>query len=301
MQLHQAEIIAASGPAPVGHFRYDTHFQGCAGFMPALDAIAPSHPSMRCAVANSVFFQRELEHLIPTMFEVDLAPINGRSLFPVDRSASPTAASITYRQFEKFGQAQFASPKAMDVPLVNADGQEFTSRVAEIRIGAEWDLQEIATSNELGRGLDQLLARAAREAMMRLENDVIFNGNTQQNLNGVLVDANVPTAAAAADFDAATADANRLELHDMANIVVTQSNDLYAPDTILIGTSAYNIIATRKTGTDNFGSVLTEFLEQSPYINQVIPVRELDGAPGARQALAYRRGDPDLIRIAAPP
>ena len=297
-----AELIKAVGNVRDGRFRYDHHFEYNAHALAALDAIKGDH-RIRKDAANTVFFQRELESFIPTMFEVDLAPINGRSLFPIDRSASPTAESITYRQFQKFGQAEFASAKSKDVPLVNADGQEFTSRVAEIRIGAEWDINEIAASNELGRGLDRMLARAAREAMMRLENDVIFNGSADFDLNGVLIDPNVPTIASVGtgpDFDGNTPEENRVNLHTLANTVVTQSNDLYTADTILIGTSAYNLLIQQKTGTDNFGSVLTEFLAQSPYINQVIPVRELDGAAGARTALAYRRGDPDLVRIAAP-
>ena len=62
-------------------FDYKRHFQYIPHVL-SLDA------------AENVFFQRELEHIIPEMFEFEFAKINARSLFPIDRSAGPSVKTI---------------------------------------------------------------------------------------------------------------------------------------------------------------------------------------------------------------
>lgn len=257
--------------------------------------------------AQSIFFQRELEHIIPEMFEFEFAQINARRIFPIDRSAGGAVRSITWRQFTKYGNAQIVSDYADDINCVNVDGEEFTTPVRGIAVKATWSIDEIRAAQAENRPLDRMLAEAAREAMMREENRSVFEGDAAFNLQG-LASAGTgisqqPTPSGNSWLAGATAADDILgDLNFLSNTVVETSGDREIPDTLMIPTRHFNAISSRARSTTSDTTILKYFTNNNPYINEVIPVRELDTAFGAGTgpvAVAYRR-DPSKIRMQVP-
>lgn len=254
------------------------------------------------AQAN-IFFQRELEHIIPEMFEKQFALINARSLFPIDRSAGGVARTITWRQFEKFGQAQIVADYATDVNLVNVEGEEFSSPVRGIAVGAKWSLQEIRAAMATNRPLDRMYAEAARETMLRTENTIAFQGDAAFGLRGLSSAAlGIPSLALPNGSWATSTPAQKLaDMDFLANTIVETTGDREVPDTLVMSTTRFNHISSTNAGLGTDTTILRYFLANNPYIREVVPAREMSTAfgAGAERMMAYRR-DPSKIRMAVP-
>ena len=252
----------------------------------------PSQGLDRLDAAENAFFARELEYIIPELFEVTYSRINSRMIFPIDRGAGPAAETITYRQFDKTGLAKVISDYASDIPLVNVEGVEFTGRIRSIAIGAKWSIQEIRASAMAGRPLDRQQAEAAREAMLREENRIAFFGDAAYGLVGLFTDTNVPRVAAPGGVWSGKTSAQILaDMHNCANAIVENTGDIEVPNTLLLPTEQFNFIASTNAGTGTDTTILRYFLNNNPYITEVMNVRELDGAGtgGVDVMVAYDR------------
>lgn len=261
----------------------------------------------RADSAANIFFQRELEHIIPEVFEFQFAKINARRIFPIDRSAGASSKSITFRQFTKTGQAQIIADYADDLQIVNAFGEEFTSRVRGFAIAAQWSLDEIRAAQATGRPLERMYAEAAREAMLRLENEIVFSGDAAFGITGLFTGAatNIPENAApnGAWTVATQADRDNIleDMHFAANTIVETTGDVEVPNTLLIPTAEYNLIASNKHGVDSDTTILKVFTNNSPYIQEVMPIRELADKHSSTNPVmvAYDR-NPSKVRMQVP-
>lgn len=273
-------------------FSYDRHFH----FAPLANLDA----------ASNVFFQRELEHIIPEIFDFQFARINARRIFPIDRSAGGQSKSITWRQFTKTGQAQIIADYADDLNIVNAEGEEFTTKVRGIAIAAQWSMDEIRTASAVGRPLERMYAEAAREAMMRLENNIAFAGSAPHGVQGLFsAGTGIPeNANPNGVWDVSTQALRDDILEDMhfgANTIVETTGDVEIPNTMLLPTAKYNLIASTKHGVDSDTTILKVFLNNSPYITEVLPVRELaDKHSSAAPVMVCYDRNPSKVRMQIP-
>jgi len=259
-------------------------------------------PSLgRADSAENIHFARELEHIIPEMFEFEHARINARKVFPIDRSAGPTADKITFRQFTKVGQAKIISDYENNIPLVNVFGEEFTGNVRSIAIAAMWSLNEIRKSTSVGRPLDREQSDAAREAMLRLENKLAFNGDPDNGLVGLFTDPNIPTTTVV-DPGGGTEWVNKTaqQIYDdmctCGNTIVETTGDVEAPSRLLLPTAQYNLAFCQNFGAGTDTTTLRYYLNNNPYIKEVMPVRELKGAGtgGSDVMIAY---EPNMSKL----
>ena len=253
---------------------------------------------------DNIFFARELEHIIPEQFRHTPARINARRVFPIDRSAAPTAKSITWRQFQGSGRAQIIADYAGDVNLVNVDGVEFTTGVRGIAVGAMWSIDEIRAARAHNRPLDRMQALEAREAMLREENRIAFLGDAAFNVQGLFsAGTGIPqNPAPTGGWTGATAaDLIFADLNFGANTIPETTGDIEAPTTLLLPTSKYNLIVSRKHGVDSDRTIASLFTLNNPYVSEIIPVRELEtaGAGGTPVAVFYERS-PQKIRMQVP-
>jgi len=246
--------------------------------------------------AQTLFFKRELEHIIPELFEFEHARINARKIFPIDRSAGPAAEVITFRQITKTGVAKIISDYADDIPNVNVFGEEFTGKVRSLAVGAKWSVQEIRAATMAGRPLDRQQAEAARETMMRKENAIAFQGDAKHGLVGLFTDPNIPTATVVdpgggTEWVNKTAEQILTDMNSCANSIVETTGDVEVPNTLLMPTEQYNLISTTNAGMGTDTTVLTYFLNNQPYIKEVMNIRELDeaGTADADVMVAYDR------------
>lgn len=255
--------------------------------------------------ASTIFFQRELEFILPQMFKFPHARINARNLFPIDRSAGPVARTITWRQFRNFGQAQIIADYANDVPIVNSEGEEVSTKVRGVAAGAQWDIDEIRSARALNRPLDRMYAEGAREAMLREENRVAFEGDAAFGLTGLLsTGTGIPVnSAPTGTWSGASGDNILADMFYAEETIVNGTGEQEAPDTLGISTPQFLQIRRMKHGTATDRTVLQYFLENSTYVKQVVPVREFTnagGVGGSTNIMCAFERSPNKIRLQVP-
>lgn len=258
--------------------------------------------------AESIFFAKELEAAKSKSYDIVYADLKARKLFPVDSSAGSGAESIKYEQYDSVGMGKLISSYADDLPRADVKGKEFLSAIKSIAASYGWSLQEIRAAKFAGKPLEQRRANAAKRACLQKENQIAFFGDADNNLGGLLSNANIPVVVLPADGTGAsalwstkTADQIIRDMHLVVNTVMSQSKGVEQADTLLLPIEQYNLAATKKVGVDSNMTVLKYFLETSPYVKNVEWVNELDGAGtgGLDVMVAYKR-DPDKLTLEVP-
>lgn len=284
-------ITALDSFAPV-HNRGRKGHRRKAEFNPRRDFLDQWQPVAGLDAAANGFFQRQLIHLIPGMFETDYFRLNARMAFPVYFGNDPGAASIAWRTSDEYAQAEIVADYANNPPMAETSGDEIESKVRGIWQGYQWNIQELRAAAKAQEPLTENKMAAARRAMLRRENAIAWNGDSRYRIEGLFTDSDIPRDTAGTTFKgAASAAAVVTALHNLAHAIVDNTEE-EEPDTLALPTEQFNYCAATRVGTDgNAPTILQDFLQNQTYITSVIRVRELNGAGtgGVDVAVAYER------------
>ena len=237
--------------------------------------------------AESVFFNRQLEYIMPASFDIQYPDLMATQFVPVDSSAGPGAERITYRAYDKKGLAKIVSNYATDFPRAEVSGLEYTSPVKSIGAGFGYNIQEMRAAMQAasvlggnsGRTLDQRRADAAMRALSELQDKLIRVGDTASNLTGFLNNSNVTSANAANPISSAsTPDQIIAVLNHAVSDVVALTNGIEMPGNMLMPYAQYNYIASTARSANSDTTILKYFLQNNPYIKSVQPWWVLKGA-----------------------
>ena len=92
---------------------------------------------------ESVFFSKQLTHIMAEAVRVQYPDNNALRLFPINREGGAGAAEITYRMFDVVGMAKFIANYANDIPRVDIKGEEVTAKVKSFAAAYGYSIQEI--------------------------------------------------------------------------------------------------------------------------------------------------------------
>jgi hypothetical protein len=269
---------------------------------------------------ESLFFQRELEHVKAQVFEKDYPQLKGLMLFPQSTEAGEGAENIVYREFDRTGVAKVIANYADDLPRADATGKENISNVRSIGAAYGYSVQDIRAAALAGRSLQQRKANAAREVIEKKMNRIAWEGDTSHGLVGVLRVPNtnlvVPATAAASPngtgwnaTSGKTPDEIQEDLGRLVQAVITNTNGVEVPDTIVLPIEPYGYIKRTRQAAGTDTTIMEFFLRNHPEIRSIEWAVELalpatgiapSGAVGATNvAMAYVR-DPDKMTFEIP-
>lgn len=251
---------------------------------------------------ESIFFERELEHVLAKLFEVDYPELRARRFLPVSNEGGATAESITYYQFDKVGMAKLISDYASDLPTADVFGAKFTSPVESLGIKFIYSLQEVRTSASVGRSLPMMKADAARKAHEQKVDEIAALGDAATGMTGFLNNANIPQQSnlAAANWSALSADQILADMNQTVQKMFDDTNAVETPDTILLPPDQYALISALRVG-DTQTTVLRFFLQTNPWIRNVDHWYKLKGAgAGATDRMVTYRRDASKLELRIP-
>lgn len=266
--------------------------------------------------AESIFFARELEYVKAKSYDIVRAALSAFEIIPVSTEAGPGAETIKYSQFDLTGIARIIANYADDLPRADVVGREFSSLIKSVGNSYGYALQEVRAAQMAGKPLVQRKADAAVRAQRELWNRIAFYGDTINGLPGLFTNTNIPEISAPADGTGASAKwsakTGALILRDLnllANGMVSATNGVEKPDTIVLPMDEYSLItstAWQTSGTDT--TILQFFMANNPYIKRVISALEFNKAQLAAGgvtrfnggvAMAYRKS-PDVLTLEMP-
>lgn len=264
--------------------------------------------SLNLDASETAFFARELESVKARTYDIKFAPMKGISSFPVSSDAGEGADAITYRSYEETGMARIISSYADDLPRADVRGQEFISPVRSIGCSYGYSHQEIRAAAHANKPLTTMQASAARRANDQKVNQLIWFGDDNYGLKGILNNANIPSASVPNDgvgpstlWTTKTPDQILRDLNLITNGIVDLTKGVEFPNTVLLPIEQYTLIASTPRSSTSDTTILQYFLQNNPYIDMVDWIPELKGAGpmGVDIFLAYDR-NPEKIETQIP-
>jgi hypothetical protein len=247
---------------------------------------------------EGVFFQRQLEYIQAQSYDVLYPELKGRSTFSTNTEGGEGVNTITYRSYDKRGEAAIIAGKATDLPRADISGKEYSISVRTIGNAYGYSRQELAASRLTGLPLDARKAEAARRAYEERVNQLIWFGNAENNIGGLFGGkAGDPwstiTNTAVADSGIGgdlTWGGNKTPdeiVADLTTACATMFADtlmLHSPNKILMSVLKYNYIMNTPRSIHSDTSILNWFVANNDFItsrDQISVINELSGVFGA--------------------
>lgn len=256
---------------------------------------------------ESAFFLRELEYIKAKTYDTKYKNLKAKMLIPVDTSADSGASQITFQRYTKVGIAKIISDYADDSPRVDIYGDEVSKKVYRIGNSYGWDRDEIRRSRMAGKKLDQRRANASKRASDEKVNKIAWLGDSSYNINGLInypgiTEYTVPVGASTSKlWSTKTPDEILEDLWKIVDAVVSSTNGVEIPNTMLLPVTQYNLIANTRVTDGDTNTILNYFLDNSPYIEKIEWLTELKGAGagGTDRYMVYPK-DPDHLTLEIP-
>lgn len=247
---------------------------------------------------GDIFFARQLEVIQKQVYEFQYPTLKSFQLIPVSFDIPEGAEYVTATQFQAVGRARIIQSYADDLPEAGLIGTQLTNPVQGIGTSYRYSYQEIRAARQNNMNLPLRLAEAARRANDQLVDNLAFYGSPSFGMTGLFNNPNVPTLTVPADgiggnteWTTKTPDQILRDMNLVVNQVVTQSNEIEMPDTLLLPLDQYTYIASTARSINSDTTILNYFLMNNPFITTVeaLPKLAQQGAGGSNIMIAYEK------------
>lgn len=270
----------------------------------------PQMQQLKMDANEQIWFQRQLEYIEKTLYNVQYPLLRAREVIPVSYEIPTGAETFTYRQYDKVGQAKIINAYGSDFNRVDIKGKEFTGNIKSLGDSYAYNVQEVRNAQLTGLNLEAGRAEAAQRAAMELENDIAFNGDAAYNLGGFLSNVNVPNASVAADGNLnstlwvdKTPDQIIRDVSDAIQDMIGDTKRIESPNVLLLPPRQHAMISTMPRSSTSDTTILEFMLEKFKAVGiQAIEfLNELEGSgTGSTDQFVIYRRDPMKLKLMVP-
>lgn len=264
---------------------------------------AKNFKSMNMDAAGDVFFSRQLEFVQSKVYEYQYPAFKSYIYIPINYDVPAGAEFVTATGYQSVGRARIINSYADDLPEAGILGTQLTNPVQSIGTSYRYSHQEIRAAQYGNLNLSLRLAEAARRANDQLVNDLAIAGNPLTGMTGLVNNPNVPVITVPATGVGATTEwVNKSseqilsDLNLIVNSIVTNSNGVEMPDTLLMPIAQYTLISSTPRSVNSDTTILQYFLMNNPFIKNVDWLAQLAGAGvgGSDVMIAYEKNENKL-------
>lgn len=249
------------------------------------------------------------EQLIDRSKEAFEAPILPMSSFELLPPSPDSASSLGFKEvarqvYVENGKAQIIAYGADDLPLVDVGVIEDKFPIVPIGCAYRITVGEARTAMKLGRPLENRKLMAARNANMRVINDLFFFGNVLAGVPGLLRNSSIPRVIIpAASLDpTADVDVQMATALQLLTQVQVQSGHTEKANTLALPAALYSRWSLARSSTLNNNTIMTSLLEITrPMGVTIVAVPEFDTAgPTGGMVMAALSIKPDKAEHIVP-
>lgn len=219
-------------------------------------------------------------------------------MIPIDTSANPYAASVTFFTRDSVGKAKFINASGDDIPYANTTMSKFEQSIMTAGIGAQWSLEEIGAAAQLGISLSTDELDAARMAYERLVDDVAFTGDTTIGVEGLFNTTGITSTAAGTAWASATSAQIVQQVVDDFTAVRTSTIGIETADTLMLPIAQHALIATKAYGVEG-GLTILDYLQKALTALMGKPITVESDYRLSNKAVIYKRA-PDALKMHMP-
>lgn len=266
--------------------------------------------SMNMDDAGDIFFARQLEVVQQKIYEFEYPPYKAFTLIPITYDIPAGAEFWTVTGYQSVGRARIIESYADDLPEAGILGVQLTNKIVSIGDSYRYSHQEIRAAQFANLALPTRLALSARRAVDQLINQLALLGNPATGLYGWLNNPNIPTQTVPADgvgnvtqWEFKTPDQILRDMNLIVNQIFVNSNEVEQPNTLVLPTEQYTLVASTPRSPNSDTTILNYFLMNNPFITRVESLPQLAGAGvgGADVMIAYDRSEDKFVMGIAMP
>lgn len=260
---------------------------------------------LRADANETALFARALEYVKAVTYDIKYARMQLRELVPIDTSAPEGAQSITYESWDEVREARIVANAADDLPNVEVFARETTTKVVTIGSAYLWSVLDLMRAAMSGKSIDTRRAQAAMRAIEQKTDDLGAVGDVSIGNTGLLNNPDVTDRAPvnAGAWSGLTSLQILANLHDLAQSIVTLTRGIHRPNTLVLPTAEYGLIASKPLSAtgDSSQTVLSAFRQNDPYISRIEqwPKLATAGTGGAPLILCYELS-PEVLQFNIP-
>lgn len=267
---------------------------------------------IRLDASETAFVEREVTQVRAKLFEVVYAELKAQQLVPLATDISADIQQYVYFVLDTVGEAKVVADGADDLPRVDVSKTERQGIVKTVGASFGWNLFEMRLAARLGQPLQQQRAESARKAIARQIDKILSTGVTDSQtglgMEGLLNNTDVVNLGISSTTSwvlGTTTAATMVDyLNNIASSIVTATNEAFIPDTLVLPTAMYNVLASARyasAGVDANMTALRWLLANSPWIKSVTSWYRGNGAGAAssNRGILYKR-DPEVLEGVVP-
>lgn len=263
---------------------------------------------LKCDAGETMFFAEELNAVKAKTYDVKTPANNALMVFPVTSEANPGARTVSFDSYDAVGIAKIITSYADDLPRADVKATRETAKVYHFGISYGYSTQDIREAQMARKPLSSKKAEAARRANDAAVNKMAFYGSKEYGIVGVFNHPNISKYVIENDGEGTSTEWKKKtpeqiirDLTDSVGSIVEITNGVEIPDTILMPITQYNLISGTLMPDSNGKTIRTFFLENNPYIKNIIAVHEAAGAGSdGKDVMFIYRKDPNALSLEVP-
>lgn len=235
--------------------------------------------------SETIFFDKALESIEQEIYQVKYPLLRWASgeIYDIISTDGAGATSVGYNQYDTTGKHKVIATNAKDLPRTGVVGQQFLQAVKSVGGSYAYTFQDVRAGAFANQPLSSMLALADREAHMQEINRLAAYGQDEDGIIGFFNHPNIPSASvdnpgSGTEWINKTPAEITTDMTSCASAVVEVTEQVIAPNVMMLPIAQYNIITTKDAGVGVGETIYTNFLKVNPYIERIIPVNELKGA-----------------------
>lgn len=252
--------------------------------------------------AGIAFYISQLTNLEAKVYETLYPDIIFDELVPVNTSDPEWVDNVAYMSFNAVTMAKFIAANGRDLPQSDIDANISYIPVGYAGNSYGYSIEELRKAAAMRIPLDATKARIAYRGARQFQQQIAFFGDADRNMQGLFNNSNVPLDNSTINWNTATGAEMVAALNTLLVKVWNQSNTRHVANTLLLPTTIWSIISSKRmdTGTD---TTVLEFFRQNNnstgVTGQPLTIRAVlwlndAGVGGAPRMMAYERNEDNL-------
>lgn len=252
--------------------------------------------------AGIAFYISQLTNLEAKVYETLYPDIIFDELVPVNTSDPEWVDNVAYMSFNAVTMAKFIAANGRDLPQSDIDANISYIPVGYAGNSYGYSIEELRKAAAMRIPLDATKARIAYRGARQFQQQIAFFGDADRNMQGLFNNSNVPLDNSTINWNTATGAEMVAALNTLLVKVWNQSNTRHVANTLLLPTTIWSIISSKRmdVGTD---TTVLEFFRRNNnstgVTGQPLDIRAVlwlndAGVGGVPRILAYERNEDNL-------
>lgn len=252
--------------------------------------------------AGVAFYISQLTNLEAKVYETLYPDIIFDQLVPVDTSDPEWIDQVAYMSFNAVTMAKFIAANGRDLPQSDIDANISYIPVGYAGNSYGYSLEELRKAAAMRIPLDATKARITYRGARQFQQQIAFFGDASRNMYGLFNHPNVPLDNSTINWNTATGAEMVAALNGLLIKVWNQSNTRHVANTLLLPTTIWSIISSKRmdTGTD---TTVLEFFRRNNnstgVTGQPLDIRAVlwlntAGTGGVPRMMAYEKNQDNL-------